>query len=369
MGFRGILIDQEISHGKIVRHQATLCDVPESLLEGSVHAGRQGDLATAETASHNRGNASQTNGAQGSFVDIDVLYSGVNYKDGLAVGGRPGVARTSPLIPGIDCVGLVRDSESDRFTAGDLVVLTGGGIGESHHGGLAERARVSEEYLLAVPHGLSARQAAAIGTAGFTAMLSVLTLEGQGVTPESGPVIVTGAAGGVGSIAVAVLARLGYQVTALSGRAQTQGEYLRGLGASDVIDRQELAEPGPPLQKRRWAAGLDTVGSRILANVLAQTRDGGTVTTCGLTAGPDLPASMMPFILRGITLAGISSVYTPQAIREKVWQRLSTDLDLGLLDSMTAEIRLEDVPARAQDILAGSVRGRTVVAIGNESAM
>lgn len=336
MTFRGILIEQEVAKGRILNHHAEVRDLPEETLDGAAQP----------------------------TVAVDVMYSGVNYKDGLAVGGQPGVLRTSPLIPGIDLVGRVRESGDRWFSPGDLVALTGGGIGESLNGGLAERALVSSEYLLPVPAGITARQAAAIGTAGYTAMLSVLTLEREGVTPADGPVIVTGAAGGVGSIAVAVLAKLGYEVTALSGRVDSQGDYLRQLGAANVVDRSELAQPGPPLQKRRWGGGIDTVGSIILANVLAQTRDDGAVTTCGLTAGSDLPATVMPFILRGVTVAGVSSVYTSRSIREIVWNRLATDLDLSLLDSMTTEIGLDDVPQRAAEILDGLVRGRTVVAIG-----
>ncbi|MGO1714672.1 MDR family oxidoreductase [Ancrocorticia populi] len=340
---KAILIEQEVTKGQILNHHAEVRNLPEDVLDGA--AAPAADAAVPA-------------------MTVDVLFSGVNYKDGLAVGGRPGVLRTSPIIPGIDLVGRVRESADPWFSPGDLVVLTGGGIGESLNGGLAERARVSSEYLILVPGGITARQAAAIGTAGFTAMLSVLTLEREGVTPADGPVVVTGAAGGVGSIAVAVLAKLGYEVTALSGRADSQGDYLRKLGAANVIDRSDMDQPGPPLQKRRWGGGLDTVGSTVLANVLAQTRDGGAVTTCGLTAGSDLPATVMPFILRGVTVAGVSSVYTSRSIREIVWNRLATDLDLSLLDSMTTEIGLDDVPQRAAEILDGSVRGRTVVAIG-----
>ncbi|MGO1590485.1 alcohol dehydrogenase catalytic domain-containing protein, partial [Ancrocorticia sp.] len=254
MSFRGILIEQEVVKGKVLNHRAELRDLPESILgtEGARSSNAVGSLSssgnTGAAFSGSTG-AAENPGMAGNErpVDIDVLYSGVNYKDGLAVGGKPGVARTSPLIPGIDLVGRVRNTDNDRFASGELVVLTGGGIGESFHGGLAERARVPADYLMPVPDGLSASQAAAIGTAGFTAMLSVLTLEREGVAPETGPVIVMGAAGGVGSIAVAVLAQLGYEVTALSGRVESQSEYLRSLGATHVIDRQQMAEPGPPL--------------------------------------------------------------------------------------------------------------------------
>lgn len=336
MSFRGIVIEQTVEKGRIRDHSAEIQDIPESFLEGS-----GGDAP----------------------VDIDVMYSGINYKDGLAVAGKPGVARTSPLIPGIDLVGKVTASKDDRFSPGQTVVLTGGGAGESAHGGLATRARVSGEYLVALPEGFDARRAAAIGTAGFTAMLSILALEREGLTPDDGPVVVTGAAGGVGSTAIAVLAKLGYSVTAATGRVESQGDYLRKLGATDIIDRSELSEKGPALQKRRWAAGLDTAGSTTLANILSQTQDEGVVTTCGLAQGPDLPATVMPFILRGVTLVGINSVTAPRAVREQAWKRLADDLSTDLLDQMTDEITLDDVPARADAILAGEVRGRTVVSV------
>jgi acrylyl-CoA reductase (NADPH) len=293
------------------------------------------------------------------------MYSGVNYKDGLAIAGEPGVARTSPLIPGIDLVGRVTASADDRFAAGETVVLTGGGIGEAAHGGLATRARVSGDYLVALPEGLDARRAAAIGTAGFTAMLSVLALEHEGVRPDQGPVVVTGAAGGVGSIAIAVLSRLGYAVTAATGRAETEADYLHRIGAAEIIDRRELSEPGRALQRRRWAAGVDTAGSVTLSNVLAQTRDGGAVTACGLAQGSDLPATVMPFILRGITLAGINSVTASRELRARAWRRLSSDLRTDLLDEMTTQIALDEVPARADAILQGKVRGRTVVSLAD----
>ena len=338
MSFRGIVVEQDVQAGRIQNHSAEVTDLPESLLDGS--------------GGENR-------------VDIDVEYSGINYKDGLAIAGKPGVARTSPLIPGIDLVGRVSASADDRFTPGETVVLTGGGIGESAHGGLATRARVSGDYLVARPVGLSARQAAAIGTAGFTAMLSVLALEREGIRPEHGPVIVTGSSGGVGSVAIAVLAHLGYEVIAATGRAETEADYLQGLGASEILDRRKLAEPGPALQKRRWVAGVDTAGSHTLVNLIAQTRDEGVVTTCGLAQGPDLPGSVMPFILRGVTLVGINSVTAARDLRQQAWQRLTSDLSSSLLDEMTSEITLDQAPARAEEILQGRVRGRTVVSLAN----
>lgn len=336
MSFRGLVIEQTIDKGRIQEHSAELHELPESFLDGC-----GGDAP----------------------VDVDVAYSGVNYKDGLAITGRPGVAGTSPLIPGIDVVGRVSASADARFTAGETVVLTGGGIGESTHGGLATRARVSGDYLVALPEGLDARRAAAIGTAGFTAMLSALALEHEDIRPDRGPVVVTGSAGGVGSVAIAVLARLGYTVTAVTGRAESEADYLHRLGAAEILDRRELAEPGPPLQKRRWAAGVDTVGSATLANILAQTQDDGVVTTCGLAQGSDLPATVMPFILRGVTLAGINSVTASRALRRRTWQRLSSELRTDLLDEMTTQITLDEVPARAEAILQGQVRGRTVVSL------
>ncbi|WP_218220672.1 MDR family oxidoreductase [Nesterenkonia sp. Act20] len=334
MTFRAALIQQTLNKGRVQEHQAELIDLEEDFLADS-----GGDAP----------------------VDIDVHYSGINYKDGLALAGKPGVARTSPLIPGIDLVGKVTASGDPQFDIGDEVVLTGGGIGESAHGGLAQRARVSGQHLVRLPAGLTPRRAAAIGTAGFTAMLSVLALERGGVRPEAGAVVVTGSAGGVGSVAIALLAKLGYQVSAVTGRADTEGDYLRRLGASALLDRAEFAEPGAPLQKRRWAGGVDSAGSATLANILSQTDDGGTVTSCGLAQGHDLPTTVMPFILRGVTLAGINSVTAPQSLREEAWARLAADLPLELLDEMTQEIALDGVFEQAEQILAGKVRGRTVV--------
>ena len=294
-------------------------------------------------------------------VTVAVDYSSINYKDGLALMGKPGVARVWPLIAGIDIVGTVEASDDPRWAAGDRVILNGAGIGESHHGGLAERARVSGAALVRLPDAISPARAAAIGTAGFTAMLAVLALERNGVTPDSGDILVTGAAGGVGSIAIALLAARGFTVVASTGRAGELGDYLRGLGASDLLDRHALAEAGKPLQTQRWAGAIDSVGSHTLANILAQTNQGGVVASCGLAQGADLPTTVMPFILRAVTLAGINSVEAPLALREEAWKRLATDLDLDLLDSLTEVVSLEESFAAAERILAGQLHGRTVV--------
>jgi acrylyl-CoA reductase (NADPH) len=289
-------------------------------------------------------------------VTIDVEYSGINFKDGLALGGRPGVAKISPLIPGIDLVGTVASSESPDWSVGDRALLNGWGIGETHNGGLSERARVKGEWLLPLPEGISPKHAAAVGTAGFTAMLAVLALEKAGAT--DGDILVTGAAGGVGSVAITLLAKLGHRVVASTGRAE-ESDYLRSLGAAEIIGR--IAEPGKPLQSQRWAGAIDSVGGPTLANVLAQTRYGGTVAGCGLAQSGDLPTTVMPFILRAVTLAGINSVFARRPLREEAWARLATDLDLDLLDSMTTTIGLADAIPHAGLILDGKVRGRTVV--------
>ena len=292
-------------------------------------------------------------------VTIDVEYSSLNFKDALALTGRPGVIRDYPLVPGIDIVGTVSSSDDDRWTAGDRVILNGFGVGERHHGGFAERARVKADWLVRLPHDLTPLHAAAIGTAGFTAMLSVLALERHGF--GDGDVLVTGASGGVGSVAVSLLAALGHRVVASTGKS-AEADFLRSLGAAEVIDRGPLGESGgKPLQSSRWAAAVDCVGSHTLANVLAQLRYGGAVAASGLAQGADLPATVMPFILRGVSLIGINSVEAPLALRDEAWRRLAADLDRGLLDSLTTTVSLGDAPRVAADVLAGQVRGRTVV--------
>jgi len=291
-------------------------------------------------------------------VTVDVEYSSINFKDGLALAGRPGVIKAYPLTPGIDVVGTVAASDSTDWEPGDRVILNGWGVGERHHGGLAERARVNGDWLVRLPDGLDGKRAAAIGTAGFTSMLAVLALERHGI--GDGDVLVTGAAGGVGSIAIALLSGLGHRVVASTGRLGETG-FLTRIGAAEVIDRTPLGEPGKPLQSQRWTGAIDSAGSHTLANVLAQTNYGGIVAACGLAQGPDLPASVMPFILRAVTLAGINSVQAPRALREEAWGRLASDLDRDLLDELTTTIPLAEAPALADEILAGRVRGRTVV--------
>lgn len=294
-------------------------------------------------------------------VTVRVEHSTVNFKDGLAVTGRSPVVRAWPLIPGIDFAGTVEASSHPEFSPGDRVVLNGWGVGEVHHGGYAGRARVKGDWLVKLPAGLSASQAMAIGTAGYTAMLCVLGLERQGVTPDKGDILVTGAAGGVGSVAIALLARLGYRVVASSRRKATETAYLTGLGAAEVIDAAEFQGPARPLGKERWAGAVDAVGSHTLANVLSQTAYGGAVTACGLAQGLDLPASVAPFILRGVVLAGIDSVMRPKPDRIEAWDRLARDLDLVRLEAMTSHARLEDIPHLAAEILDGKVRGRVII--------
>lgn len=295
-------------------------------------------------------------------VTVAVEKSTVNYKDGLALTGSAPVVRRWPMIPGIDFAGTVLSSDHQDYKEGDAVILNGWGVGEVHYGAYSERARVSGDWLIKRPDALSPAQTMAIGTAGYTAMLSVMALEDAGVTPDQGPVLVTGAAGGVGSVAIALLSKLGYSVTASTGRTSEEA-YLKGLGASDIIDRNTLSEPGKPLSKEIWAGVVDAVGSHTLANALAQTQYGGAVTACGLAQGMDLPASVAPFILRGVKLLGIDSVMAPKARREAAWARLATDLDLEKLQNMTTHIALEDVIGAGADIMAGKVRGRLVVDI------
>jgi acrylyl-CoA reductase (NADPH) len=294
-------------------------------------------------------------------VTVRVEYSTVNYKDGLALTGRAPVVRVWPLTPGIDFAGVVERSDHPDFKAGDRVVANGWGLGETHHGGYAERARVKGDWLVKAPSQIAADQAMAIGTAGYTAMLAVMALERSGVTPDMGEVIVTGAAGGVGSVAIALLAKLGYRVIASSGRKVTEAAYLERLGAAEVIDRAELSGPGRPLGRERWAGGVDSVGSHTLANVLGQIRYGGAVAACGLAQGMDLPASVAPFILRGISLVGIDSVMCPKPRRQEAWTRLAGDLDPDKLAAMRFDAGLSDAPRLAAEILDGKVRGRVVL--------
>ncbi len=294
-------------------------------------------------------------------VTLRPEWSTVNYKDGLAVTGRAPVVRRFPMIAGVDAAATVEASSHPAWKPDDQVILNGWGCGETHLGMYAEKARVRGDWLVALPQGLTSREAMAIGTAGFTAMLCVMALERAGVAPGS-PVIVTGAAGGVGSVAVALMSKLGYAVTASTGRAAEAG-YLRDLGAAEVIARAELAGPPRPLAKERWAGGIDTVGSTTLANVLSMTRYGGAVTACGLAGGVDLPATVAPFILRGVSLLGIDSVMAPLAVRKAAWQRLAVDLDRQKLAKMVEEIGLDDVIPAGKKIVEGSVRGRLVVQI------
>jgi acrylyl-CoA reductase (NADPH) len=326
--FKGILITREDSG-----YQARLQDIDEAVLP-------EGD------------------------VTVRVEWSTLNYKDGLAITGKSPVVRRFPMIPGIDFAGTVSESTNPAWRAGDKVVLNGWGVGETHCGGLAELARVRGEWLVPLPAAFTARQAMAIGTAGYTAMLCVLALERHGVTPADGEILVTGANGGVGSVAIALLAKLGYTVVASTGRV-AEAEYLKSLGAADVIDRNELSAPGKPIGKERWAGVIDTVGSHTLANACATTKYRGAVAACGLAGGMDFPATVAPFILRGVTLYGIDSVMAPLAVRQEAWQRLGRDLDIARLNEITREIPLSEAIAVAGELLAGKVRGRVVVAVGS----
>jgi acrylyl-CoA reductase (NADPH) len=296
-------------------------------------------------------------------VTVRVEWSTVNYKDGLAVTGKAPVVRRFPMIAGVDFAGTVESSSHAAWKPGDKVILNGWGLGETHLGAYAEKARVKGDWLVRLPASMSTRDAMAIGTAGYTAMLSVMALERAGITPASGPVIVTGAAGGVGSVAIAILAKLGYAVIASTGRL-AEADYLKGLGAAAIIDRKELSAPGRPLGKERWAGGIDAVGSTTLANVLSMTRYGGAVAACGLAGGMDLPASVAPFILRGVSLLGIDSVMCPLALRQEAWRRLETDLPRDKIAAMASEIGLADVIEAGRRIVEGQVRGRIVVKIG-----
>jgi len=299
----------------------------------------------------------------GGDVTIAVEYSTLNYKDALAITNRAPVVRSWPMVAGIDGSGTVVASESSLWKVGDAVVLDGFGVGESHKGCLAGRARLKGEWLVRRPERFSAKQAMAIGTAGYTAMLCLLALERHGVKPGDGEVLVTGATGGVGSVAVALLAKLGHAVVAATGKPSEEG-YLRSLGAARVIERAELAAPGKPLQKERWSGVVDAVGSHTLANACAQTRYGGAVAACGLAQGMDLPGSVAPFILRGISLLGVDSVMAPMSMRERAWSRLAQDLDAAKLDAITTEVQLSEAIAAAARLMDGQVRGRIVVRTG-----
>ncbi|MBQ4789219.1 MDR family oxidoreductase [Pectobacterium versatile] len=295
-------------------------------------------------------------------VTVDISWSGINYKDALAITGKGKIIRNFPMVPGIDFVGTVRHSDSDRFSVGQSVILTGWGVGENHWGGLAQQARVKNDWLVPLPASLDARKAMILGTAGFTAMLCVMALEDGGITPESGDIIVTGASGGVGSTAVALLAELGYQVTAVSGRADNT-DYLKKLGAKQVLDRSEFSGSPRPLEKQRWAGAVDTVGDNVLATLLAQMDYNATVAACGLAGGIALPTTVMPFILRNVRLQGVDSVMAPLARRQQAWERLAAILPESFYQQVTQEIGLEDVPAVAAALLENKVTGRTLVKI------
>lgn len=293
-------------------------------------------------------------------VSVDVDYSTLNYKDALAITGASPVVRSFPLVPGIDLVGTVSASETPAFPNGSKVILNGWGVGEKYWGGLAQKARLKSDWLIPLPAGITPKQAMSIGTAGYTAMLCVMALEEHGIKPEDGEILVTGAAGGVGSVAIPVLSKLGYTVVALSGRPELS-DYLKSLGASEILPRSEMSEPGRPLAKERWAGVIDVVGSHVLANACASTRYGGAVAACGLAGGMDFPASVAPFILRGVTLRGVDSVMCPRAKRLAAWQRLAEDFDLSKLDDITTELPLDQVIPQAEALLKGQIKGRIVV--------
>ncbi|KQZ33298.1 NADPH:quinone dehydrogenase [Mesorhizobium sp. Root552] len=293
-------------------------------------------------------------------VTVAVEATTVNYKDGLAITGKAPVVRRWPLVPGIDFAGTVLSSDHPDWRKGDKVILNGWGVGETHYGAYAGRARVKGDWLVPLPDGISAHDAMAVGTAGYTAMLSVMALERHGIVPKRGPVVVTGAAGGVGSVAIAVLSGLGYHVIASTGRS-SEADYLRDLGAAEIIAREELSGPGKPLAKERWAGGVDAVGSHTLANVLSMTAYGGAVAACGLAGGMDLPSSVAPFILRGVSLLGIDSVMAPKELRLEAWRRIGTDLDVGKLAALSTTIGFDGIVDAARDIVEGRIRGRVVV--------
>ena len=295
-------------------------------------------------------------------VDVAVSHTTINYKDGLALTGKGPIIRKFPLIPGIDFAGTVISSQSAEFAPGDAVILNGWGVGESHHGGFAQRARVKSDWLIKKPAAFTPAQTMAIGTAGYTAMLSIMALEAHGVVPGSGPILVTGAAGGVGSVAVAILAKLGYEVAASTGRPE-EADFLKNLGAKDILNRADFSGPAKPLARERFAGVVDVAGSTTLANAISQTKYGGCVAACGLAQGMDLPASVAPFILRGVTLAGIESVMCPKPKRIAAWNRLAADLDRAKLDALTVTRPLADAIALAPEIIGGKVRGRVVLEV------
>lgn len=301
----------------------------------------------------------ETDLPQGDVL-IDVSYSNLNYKDALAITSKAPVVRQFPMVPGIDMAGRVLTSTNSDVPEGTSVLLTGWGLGEKHWGGLAQKARVNSDWIVPLPDGIDERQAMAIGTAGYTAMLCVMALEQSGIKPGMGEILVTGAAGGVGSVAVSILAKLGFEVVALTGRPN-EASYLKYLGASKIMARGEMSSPGKPIQKERWSGVIDVAGSHVLANACASTRYGGVVVACGMTAGLDFPATVAPFILRGVTLIGIDSVMSSTEQREKAWYRLSQDLDIEKLEAMVEDISLHQVKDKAIDIINGKVRGRVVV--------
>ena len=293
-------------------------------------------------------------------VTVSVDATTINYKDGLAITGKAPVIRNWPMVPGIDLVGTVTQCDSDVFNTGDKVLLNGFGVGEAHWGGYAGMARLNSDWLIKLPNNISPLQAMGVGTAGYTAMLCVMALERHGITPDKGPVIVTGANGGVGSVAIAILAKLGYHIIASTGRPQEEA-FLKELGATEIIDRAELSGAGRPMGKERWAGGIDAVGSHTLANVLAQTQYGGAVAACGLAQGFDLPSTVMPFILRGVALLGVDSVMAPKALRQDAWARIARDLEMAKLEAITTTIGFDDIIGAANDIMDGKIRGRVVV--------
>ena len=300
-------------------------------------------------------------------VTVAVDYSTLNFKDSLAITGASPVIRSFPMVPGIDLAGIVKESSSPSLQPGDRVLLNGWGVGENHWGGLAQCARVKADWLVKIPETFTTMQAMGIGTAGYTAMLCIMALEKNGVSPDDGEIVVTGAAGGVGSVAIAILAKLGFTVVASSGRLE-QTDYLVSLGANEVIDRETLSEPGKPLGKERWAGAVDAVGSHTLANICANTKYGGIVAACGLAQGPELPATVMPFILRSVSLIGIDSVYATRDLREEAWQRLARDLNPDLIDTMMSVIGLDEVVETAKNQLKGQTLGRIVVDVNKEDS-